>query len=144
MPFHIWVLERRQGKSFILEPFSFSVHLLMWSKGHQFALSRADEANSFVVHCQKAESLRLQGWKLWLHGLKIELATTDSICSLMELVGLLGEAGQDMTRTETLKKLSLKYSHLAGKWWARFQNLASIFMPAICRRMWVELIGGGI
>lgn len=68
-------------------------------------------------------------------GLKTELATTGSVCFLMELVGLLGEAGQDMTATETLRKLSLKYSHLAGKRWARFQNLASIFMLVICRRI---------
>jgi len=34
----------------------------------------------------------------------------------MELLALLGESGHDISRTEKIKKLSLKYSHLQLLW----------------------------
>lgn len=45
---------------------------------------------------------------------------------------------------EVISQIFTFAAALAGKWRARFQNLTSFFMPVICRRMWMELIVGGI
>lgn len=45
---------------------------------------------------------------------------------------------------EVISQIFTFAAAVAGKGRARFQNLASFFMPVICRRMWMELIVGGI